>query len=64
MRSSDNREVSCRLRQPAQGIGFVREIFKNTYAYLDYGKVDNNNAPSTKAYALGVIYVFELPILR
>lgn len=41
-----------------------REIFKNTYAYLDYGHLDNNNAPSTKAYALGVIYVFELPILR
>jgi predicted porin len=41
-----------------------REIFKNTYAYLDYGHLDNNNAPSTKAYALGVIYVFELPILK
>lgn len=41
-----------------------REIFKNTYAYLDYGHVDYNNAPSKKAYALGVIYVFELPILK
>lgn len=36
-----------------------REIFKNTYAYLDYGYTDFNNAPSTKAYALGVIYTFE-----
>jgi predicted porin len=41
-----------------------REIFKNTFAYLDYGHVDYNAAPSTKAYALGVIYVFELPILK
>jgi len=41
-----------------------REIFKNTYAYLDYGHLDKKAAPSTKAYALGVIYVFELPILK
>jgi predicted porin len=41
-----------------------REIFKNTFAYLDYGNVDYNNAPNKKAYALGVIYVFELPILK
>lgn len=41
-----------------------REIFKNTFAYLDYGHLDRNNASSTKAYALGVIYVFELPIGR
>ena len=41
-----------------------REIFKNTFAYLDYGHVDYNAAPSKKAYALGVIYVFELPILK
>lgn len=40
-----------------------REIFKNTYAYLDYGHLDNHNAPSNKAYALGVIYVFDLAIL-
>jgi len=41
-----------------------REIFKNTYAYLDYGKLDRQAAQSTKAYALGVIYVFELPLLK
>lgn len=41
-----------------------REIFKNTFAYLDYGHRDYRNASSTKAYALGVIYVFELPILK
>jgi predicted porin len=41
-----------------------REIFKNTFAYLDYGHLDKDAAPSTKAYALGVIYVFELPILK
>ena len=41
-----------------------REIFKNTYAYLDYGHLDKNVGASTKAYALGVIYVFELPILK
>ncbi len=41
-----------------------REIFKNTFAYFDYGHLDRNNASSTKAYALGVIYVFELPILK
>ena len=40
-----------------------REIFKNTYAYLNYGHLDNHNAPSNKAYALGVIYVFDLAIL-
>lgn len=40
-----------------------REIFKNTYAYLDYGYVDHDNASSQKAYALGVIYVFDLKIL-
>lgn len=36
-----------------------REIFKNTYAYLDYGYTNKNAAPSTKAYALGVIYTFD-----
>ncbi|MHB1430127.1 MAG: porin [Rhodocyclaceae bacterium] len=41
-----------------------REIYKNTYAYLDYGHVDKKDDPSSKAYALGVIYVFELPILK
>ena len=41
-----------------------REIFKNTYAYLDYGHVDFKDTSSKKAYALGVIYVFELPILK
>jgi len=41
-----------------------REIYKNTYAYLDYGHLDKNVGASTKAYALGVIYVFELPILK
>lgn len=41
-----------------------REIFKNTYAYLDYGHRDYKDEPNTKAYALGVIYVFELPILK
>ncbi len=41
-----------------------REVFKNTYAYLDYGYLNNNGAPSTKAYALGVMYVFDLPLLR
>jgi predicted porin len=41
-----------------------REIYKNTYAYLDYGNTDKNVGPSKKAYALGVIYVFELPILK
>lgn len=41
-----------------------REIFKNTYAYIDYGNVDFNVGPSKKAYALGVIYVFELNLLK
>lgn len=41
-----------------------REIYKNTYAYLDYGHLDKRAAQSTKAYALGVIYLFELPILK
>jgi hypothetical protein len=41
-----------------------REVFKNTFAYLDYGKVGYDNAPNRNAYALGVIYVFELPILK
>ena len=37
-----------------------REIFKNTYAYFDYGNLDKANAVFSKgnAYALGVIYVF------
>lgn len=39
-----------------------REIFKNTYAYADYGYLDNNNAPSNKAYAVGVIYVFDIKL--
>jgi hypothetical protein len=41
-----------------------REIYKNTYAYADFGHIDNNNAPSKKAYALGVIYVFDVPFGR
>ncbi len=41
-----------------------REIYKNTYAYFDYGYRDWKDDPNTKAYALGVIYVFELPILK
>jgi predicted porin len=41
-----------------------REIYKNTYAYADFGYLDNNNAPSKKAYALGVIYVFDVPFGR
>ena len=41
-----------------------REIYKNTFAYLDYGRVGHDIGASTKAYALGVIYVFELPILK
>ena len=37
-----------------------REIFKNTYAYFDYGNLDKANAYFAKgnATALGVIYVF------
>lgn len=38
-----------------------REIFKNTYAYLDFGRLQNktpNPSVKTSAYALGVIYVF------
>jgi predicted porin len=41
-----------------------REIFKNTYAYFDYGNLKYQADPSNKAYALGVIYVFDLPILK
>jgi predicted porin len=41
-----------------------REVFKNTYAYLDYGQLDKRLAPSTRAYALGLIYVFELSVLK
>ena len=40
-----------------------REIFKNTYAYVDYGHVDYNHESSKKAYALGVIYVFDIKVL-
>ena len=32
-----------------------KEIFKNTYAYFDYG---NANKPNRNAYALGLIYTF------
>ena len=37
-----------------------REIFKNTYAYFDYGNLDKANAyfAKGKATAVGVIYVF------
>lgn len=40
-----------------------REIFKNTYAYLDYANLDKTNGVAGNfvkgnAYALGVIYVF------
>ncbi len=41
-----------------------REIFKNTYAYLDYGRQKWTGEDNTKAYALGVIYVFDLPVLK
>lgn len=41
-----------------------RKIFENTYAYLDYGHLDQDAAQSTKAFALGVIYVFELPLIK
>jgi len=40
-----------------------REIFKNTYAYLDYGYVNFNDSSDKKAYALGVIYVFDLKLI-
>lgn len=33
-----------------------KEIFKNTYAYFDYGNVDKPN--SRNAYAIGMIYTF------
>lgn len=39
-----------------------REIFKNTYAYLDLGRTEDKSPPGptvkANAYALGVIYVF------
>jgi predicted porin len=37
-----------------------REVFKNTYAYFDYGNLDKANAIFAKgnAYAIGVIYAF------
>jgi predicted porin len=37
-----------------------REVFKNTYAYFDYGNLDKANAIFAKgnAYAIGVIYTF------
>jgi hypothetical protein len=37
-----------------------REVFKNTYAYFDYGNVDKTSKTSQKgnAYAVGVIYTF------
>jgi predicted porin len=37
-----------------------REIFKGTYAYLDYADLDRANGPFTqgKAYAAGVIFTF------
>ena len=38
-----------------------REVFKNTYAYFDYGHAeDKTNATTVKGdgFALGVIYVF------
>lgn len=41
-----------------------RKIFENTYAYLDYGHLDKQAAQSTKAFALGVIYVFELSLIK
>ena len=34
-----------------------REVFKNTYAYFDFGNKDLNSV-KTNAYALGVIYTF------
>ncbi|MDO8959401.1 MAG: porin [Rhodocyclaceae bacterium] len=45
-------------RTAATELFINREVYKNTYAYADFGYRDNNNAPSNKAYALGVIYVF------
>ena len=37
-----------------------REVFKNTYAYFDFGNVDKDTNTSQKgnAYAVGVIYTF------
>jgi predicted porin len=35
-----------------------KEIFKNTYAYADFGKLKPSTGSSSNAYALGVIYTF------
>lgn len=41
-----------------------REIFKNTYAYADFARVNQTSHLSAKgnAYALGVIYVFDIKL--
>jgi hypothetical protein len=35
-----------------------REIYKNTFAYVDYGNYDPKTSAKGKAYAMGVIYAF------
>jgi predicted porin len=35
-----------------------REVYKNTYAYVDYGNYDPKTSAKGKSYAMGVIYVF------
>ncbi|MDI6748384.1 MAG: porin [Rhodocyclaceae bacterium] len=41
-----------------------REIFKNTYAYADFARVNKDSylLPKGNAYALGVIYVFDIKL--
>ncbi|MBA3032043.1 MAG: porin [Gammaproteobacteria bacterium] len=41
-----------------------REIFKNTYAYADFARVNQTSylGPRGNAYALGVIYVFDIKL--
>jgi hypothetical protein len=41
-----------------------REIFKNTYAYADFARVNKDSylGPKGNAYALGVIYVFDIKL--
>jgi predicted porin len=49
------------LKLTAYELFVNREIFKNTYAYFDYGRAENKTpTPSVKGdgFALGVIYVF------
>jgi len=53
------------VKQKATEVWVNREIFKNTYAYFDYGFEEENNAITNptanidkETWALGVIYVF------